>query len=324
MNQPPRIRLSNSIPEVLKHYQSETIDTLARIGQTASVLSNTPSIEGMSGASSRAKSLLRSLAWPGRARSYSEGPVLHLWPSFGIFEVALWHRPVDYLVYHDPIPLRRQIGFDPLSRFVAQHQIGGKPTIVSHSSDATGELRRIFPRHEIVNLLHPVLGNTRNVRTRGNRVVVVGQYKFARDVELLERLGPLLSGIGLQPMIFGRGWPQISGWTVTSGFLSEQDLDEVIGSALVVVLPYRKYFQSGVAVRALEQGTPVVSPRTSFITDLLGVDSSAIITEPTAVEEWVSAIRFAASQNEAQMELTRTRYVRNVDASWNRVFGTFS
>lgn len=324
MSEVPGVGLSNSIPEVLRHYQSETLATLGRIGITGSVLDDAPSIEGMSGARSRLKSLIRSLTWPKKAGRQGNNPIIQMWPTFGIFEVLLWHRSIDFVVYHDPIPLRRQIGFDSVSRFMARHPVGPRPVVLSHSMDATLELRKIFPRHEIVNVLHPILNTTPSRTTRNRQVVVVGQFKFARDVELLERLGPALSAAGFEPKVFGRGWPQVSGWQVTSAFLSEDDLDQVLATALVVVLPYRKYFQSGVAIRALEMGTPIVSPRTSFIADLLGGESHAIVANPSEVDEWVSAIEQAADQELSPTERTRSRYVQNVDESWSRVFARSS
>ena len=81
---------------------------------------------------------------------------------------------------------------------------------------------------------------------------------------------PVLADAGFELRIRGRGWPQIAGWDVDSDFLPEETLKLEIESAAALLLPYSYYFQSGVAVRAIESSLPVVGRRHDFLEAMLG------------------------------------------------------
>jgi hypothetical protein len=56
-----------------------------------------------------------------------------------------------------------------------------------------------------------------------------------------------------------------------------------------VLVPYSRFFQSGVAVRAVEVGTPVVGTRHPFLTDLLGADWPGLAASD-APQAWLEAV----------------------------------
>lgn len=312
---------TNPLVSTLAHYEVELQETLDRRGVTA-VRNLARPVEGLGG-------------WRGKARMLSNAalniadfrqratPNLQVWPSLGLLEARLWSNSTTthVMILHDPVPLRAQVGFGPLSqKWAARANPKNAPLIVVHSSDARREARALLPRHQIVEALHPIRTNQRHrPKTTAPSVVVAGQYKPERDLALLARLGPELAKRGIEARILGRGWPDdLPGWEVTAGFIPDAELDSALAEAWVVLLPYNLYFQSGIAIRALELGTPTVGKRTSFLTDLTGSQSelACIDSEPGGELEQVLA---ALEQLDAH-EMFET-YGRSVDASWGRLLG---
>jgi hypothetical protein len=107
---------------------------------------------------------------------------------------------------------------------------------------------------------------------------------------LISALGQGLRDIGLQPVIAGRGWPAVPGWTVDEGFMTEEAMTARLRRAHCLLLPYSHYFQSNVAVRALELGTPVVGHRHPFLEGLLGLDYPGYVQDGDGMEMWIRAI----------------------------------
>jgi hypothetical protein len=81
-----------------------------------------------------------------------------------------------------------------------------------------------------------------------------------------------------------------------------------------VLLPYQKYFQSGIGLRALEQGTPFITSRTSFATDLFGPESRLIYDHesPSSVRDAV----IAAIQSKEKVGETLALFRDKVDLDW--------
>ena len=159
------------------------------------------------------------------------------------------------------------------------------------SRAALDVVRRELPAHPAVLTMHPILDEQRlTPKTSRPSVVVAGQYKPARDLELLAQLGPRLRDAGWTTTIVGRGWPPVPGWDVDDRFVPEDELDDLLGAAWALLLPYREYFQSGVAVRALENGTPTVGESTSFLDDLQPAHERLRVPVGACAEAWLEAL----------------------------------
>lgn len=91
----------------------------------------------------------------------------------------------------------------------------------------------------------------------------------------------------------------MAGWEVDDRFVPEAELDDLIRSASVVLIPYRRFFQSGVAVRCLETGTPFVGPSDSSLSDLLSERLDLLAESSSA--DWIRAIRAALGVSEHEM-----------------------
>lgn len=216
-----------------------------------------------------------------------------IWPSFGIGELAICRvaRGPRLVIIHDPVPLRRQIGYGKVGRILGRWGSTGRQVVVAtHTQLAARELDGLGVTCDLV-LPHPVMRRPRGprvTRRRAPTVLVAGQCKTARDLELLQSLPAKLPS-HWQLRICGRGWPSLDGWTVDARFLDEAELDSEMLGADAVLLPYSYYFQSGIATRASELGVPVVARRHEFVEQLFGRDWPGLV-EDDDLDNWARVL----------------------------------
>lgn len=131
-------------------------------------------------------------------------------------------------------------------------------------------------------------------------VRVFGQYKPDRDLESLAAVGRALGGSAVLE-VYGRGWPNIDCWHVFPGFLDEKRLTELMVESSVILIPYKNFFQSGIAIRALELGIPFVGPRASVLADMVDQESPLLVHEGGS-HLWLDAVVHAVhhGKNEAR------------------------
>jgi hypothetical protein len=148
-------------------------------------------------------------------------------------------------------------------------------------------------------MLRPARSDAVAISTEARRpaIRVLGQFKQDRDLEVLQSLAAEFnSECDLE--IAGRGWPTVEGWRVDSRFVSEQELDELVRSSDAIVIPYKRFYQSGIAIRALEAGTPIVGRAATSLADLYGSDSRLLVSDElvdgdTRSQSWPAAVRHA-------------------------------
>jgi hypothetical protein len=231
--------------------------------------------------------------------------VLVVWPLLGWLELILWCAPRRRgrcaIVFHDPIPLRRQLGLGRFSALLARHVAPfARVELICHSetaAEAVSEQLGVRP----TRLPHPFVVQARTTDSVDGRVLVIGQYKPARDLELMSVIGPMLAAAGFSPRVAGRGWPTLEGWTTAVGFLSAEEFTRELSMASCVLVPYKFYFQSGVAVQALELGVPVVGYPTDFLKSLVGDRYPGLVSAEDP-EAWVSAVRACHGSGPADAE----------------------
>jgi glycosyltransferase involved in cell wall biosynthesis len=292
------VSIYNPLPNTLRHYRTALEDVLTSTG-IATRSAGAPSVEVHGETTSqRAKAAFADLA--ARLRTARQGGhVIVCWPVYGLLEpvlwLASWRRSTVSVIVHDPTPLRPQIGMGRAAR--AMGGVAGRTRtvhVVVHSQAASRELEAMGWARPTV-LPHPVYRplpqpyDRRDTRT----VLVCGQYKPARDLELLVSLAPQLRDRGFRLLVVGRGWPEIAGWEVDDRFLSEPELDQRIGESAAVLIPYARFYQSGIAVRALELGVPVVGPRHPFLIDLFGDQWPGLISTGQEAAAWADGLAMA-------------------------------
>lgn len=248
--------------------------------------------------------------------------ILVVWPLLGWLDIVLYRtlcRGRVWIIVHDPMPLRRQFGMGRWSGRLAKAFLGSGVGVICLSQSAVTETSRIVGSAHVVLLPHPMLPrvaprpSTERLREEARRnVLVLGQYKPARDLRLLHELGSRLSSSHFRATIAGTGWPEIDGWSYEAGFLTEDEFDAQLDEADVLVLPYSKYFQSGVAVRALERGCAVVGENTDFLSNLLRSSNLFNLTEESMPEDWVKAIYMARPVSENEYDVL----LEIVEAAW--------
>jgi hypothetical protein len=321
---PHSVAIFNPLPNVLHHYVRELQETLERCGVSATLYS-APGVEGVRGVVGKLR-LLLSHVRAVRAAAKSDSVIICVWPVLGWYELELWSvggrrsAGENLVIFHDPTPLRSQIGLNRRSaRIASLLSRRGLPAVATHSSNAAQivhDLLGVKPIH----LLHPILTEAPTPRSvaqpRPPRVGVFGQYKPSRDVELLSSLPSLLEGYDLR--MAGTGWPRLDGWNQNIQFLTEDQLTCSIGEVDVVLIPYTTYYQSGVAVRAMELGIPVAGAMTPFLHDLYGDDFPGVVVG-SSNDDWVTAINRSVGM---PVERSRRDYQLRVDGGWRHwLFG---
>lgn len=243
--------------------------------------------------------------------------VVAAWPALGYWDLSilamLVRRPVC-LVMHDPRPLVYARGYSKTAKALARRQARG--AILAHSPDAVQAIADDANMPRVFEALHPMLepreappptGLERNIR-------VLGQYKADRDIAGLRRLAASAPP-EWRLQIIGRGWPSIDGWQMRNEFVTEEDFDELIRTSHAVLIPYSRFFQSGVAVRALEWGVPVVGPYASSLQIALGDDCRWLVRDG----DWALAVAAAVQEDRAQVSARARDLYDRMIRDWLKV-----
>jgi hypothetical protein len=152
-----------------------------------------------------------------------------------------------------------------------------------------------------------VAGRQQNIR-------VLGQYKVDRDIQGLMRLATNAPP-EWRLEIIGRGWPPVDGWHICNEFVTEGRFDELIRTSHAVLIPYSRFFQSEVAVRALEWGVPVVGPYDSSLQIALGDDCGWLVKDG----DWGSAVTAAVQEDRDQVFLKSRNLYNRVIEDWSNM-----
>jgi hypothetical protein len=245
------------------------------------------------------------------------------WPAVGYWDLAVLtaigrNRPM-YLVVHDPDPLVYARGYGTVAKAVARRARSG--AVVAHSPDAVRAISVGARMPRVLEALHPMLRPQTAPPLPGERptVRVLGQFKVDRDVAGLERLASSAPP-DWQLEIVGRGWPAIHGWRITSEFVVEDRFDELVRTSDVVLIPYSRFFQSGVAIRALEWGVPVVGPYASSLRTALGADCPWLVRDG----DWLPAVAAAVGADRDEASIRARDLYDRVLGDWASLLGTMS
>lgn len=307
-----RLRIVNPLPRTLEHYQRQLEQVLTTVGVTCLPVSSA-SAEVAGRPWHRLVTAARLLL----SRQVSRGRrTVVTWPVFGRADPLTWPRTggsTTYLIVHDPEPLRRQLGMGRASTALGRRAATGPVQVVVHGESARAAIERLgWPAPTV--LPHPMLEPgplPAAVDRRG--LLVIGQWKPARSLAPLDLLAadPVWDG---QRAIKGRGWSAVAGWEVDARFLTEAELTAALLASRCVVLPYDRYFQSNIAVRALECLTPVVGRHHPFLADLFGDDWPGLVDH----EDWAAAVKGATAVSEDELAGRRQAAWVRCTATWSR------
>jgi len=262
---------------------------------------------------------VRALLRARRTARQADGRVLVTWPVLGhldrpLVRAALGrHTPAD-IVMHDPEPLVHARGYTRLARYVAS--LIRSVSVVAHSAAATRILERHCPNTPLTQLPHPVLprriAESQDDQNAMPVVRVLGQFKPDRDVHMLRDLATKIDN-DVRLEIVGRGWPAVAGWQVEDTYVSEERLDELMATADAVLVPYRRFFQSGIAFRALELGTPAVGPLDSSMAELYTHDQ---FLASDCVDSWAAAVAAAIETSPSDVNDIATNLGASAQSDW--------
>lgn len=322
-----RVGLFNPLPGLLNHYQLALREVLEHSGNAAVEFLTAPSIElGDAKPHQKLQRMVSSISSQRAALDF-DGPVIMLWPTFGHVEPVVWlsrhRRAPTFLVVHDPRPIRRQwLMHDRLVPLGAAAARRAGLITISHSVPATEALDAMrWPN--VTTLPIPVCATATNAdrQRRADRdplsVSVFGQWKPSRDLDLLRSMATSLSEHGhTKCVIRGAGWPKVAGWDVEDRFLDDDELAAGLATTDVVVIPYREFFQSDIAVRALEAGTAVVGPDHPFLAELYGADWDGLVAGLDGSHWAAAALEVGNSTGTPAMKHRHEQYLQHARSAW--------
>lgn len=316
------LAIANPLPLALRHFSDE-IEYILRAAKVDSRGTLSISTEGRTGVR-RVFALVR---YASRLLS-TRGDLILVWPLVGYLDVliASLRRGRTHLIIHDPLPLRRQVGLGRRSAWLARSLLKSarsRVSIVVLSESARIEVATALAVEPRV-LPHPTLPQltARGVSEidREFDVLVLGQNKDARDLDILLAIGEELERRGLKGLVAGRGWPNMPGWRCDSRFLSESEFEGYLRKSKVLILPYVHYFQSGVAIRAVECGTPVVGLDHPFLRELLGSGYAGFVPAEGSAVDWVDACERAAR---VELGARSEEYLSRCVSAWSALSNPF-
>jgi hypothetical protein len=313
------VELVNPLGAALRHYTTEVDSVLRDCHFAVNVTSILePSASGK-GSVAWILDYIAALIKARRATKKSGSQLLIVWPVLGYWDIILY-RVLGIsdaaLVVHDPHPLVKAVGYSRIAKACAS-LARGDVSLLAHSDRALHVLQAEAPKISSSLVPHPMLepeSPRRGISQRQPLVRVFGQFKPDRDLEALAAVGNTLHGSAVLE-VYGRGWPEIEGWSVVSEFIEENRLTELIAESSVVVIPYKNFFQSGIAIRALELGVPFVGPKASVLSEMLGAGSPLLVDEG-GPELWVDAIWYASGSGQREVVDAGKRWRETNVAAW--------
>jgi hypothetical protein len=320
----------NPLRSTLQHYERELSDTLRYAGYSDIEIAQTVPGDQISGSLDRVWTALRTIAERVRMSRTVRGRIVIIaWPLFGYLDpltcLRLARLNQVFIVVHDPTPLRRSFGDSLVCRFIFKVVVarcGIRVLYHTQQAQQVGGRRNGVPG-EVVP--HPVLMNSMDTGPTPDAsslpvIRVLGQYKPTRSLSALKLIASKFAD-ALTLEICGRGWPHIDGWTVFDGFVPEDQFDAILQTSNCIVIPYDLFFQSGVAVRCLELGVPVVARRHEHIIELFGHDWPGIVDDPM---DWPDAIVRALAIDTTAIQARRAAVRSRVLREWSAVLGADS
>ncbi|MGN7223897.1 glycosyltransferase [Curtobacterium flaccumfaciens] len=311
----------NPLANALGHYTAALQETLSRGSRSVHVVE----IQEPSSGRSRISWVAEYFATL-RAARRRKTPVIVLWPVLGYLDAIIMRILIgpnrSALVVHDPRPLVRSVGNGRVARWFAA-RLGRTTKLLAHSANARGDMREDGFTANVASVPHPVRSTRRtdaasDVETPKGRVVrVLGQYKADRDTDLLTEIATSLDS-DVRREIVGRGWPSVPGWNVRSEFVDEAEMDELLRTSDVILIPYRRFYQSGVAIRALEVGTPFVGPRGSSLSDLY-FRHGRFLADDDRADTWVESIRLAMDADRDALRGELAAVQTRAASAWERL-----
>jgi hypothetical protein len=241
------------------------------------------------------------------------------WPVLGYVDIAILRIILGRrasVVFHDTRPLVKARGYGSLSRALASAFVAPDSLLI-HSNQAKIDIDSDRVRRFANLISHPMMPPVAVVAGDGRRKVVraLGQYKPDRDLTALREIARTLDDSHVLEIV-GRRWPGVEGWTVRNEYVSEAELDRLIASSGCVVIPYQRFYQSGIAIRCLERGTPVVGPKATSLSALMGDDSAMLVDETNS---WATAVDHALSkQGRTDTEMAAASWYALSLSEWNK------
>lgn len=318
------ILVINPLKYTLAHYEGELLGLLGQADFGAVEVAETVPVDGVTGSLERALVAVRCVWQRLRmARHVSGRIVVVVWPLFGYLEpftlLRLARGNYVYIIVHDPSPLQRAYGQSAWAATLFKAMTKRRNMQVVYHTELAQRVGARDTGVEGTVVPHPVgiatsgLDESRDRHVDARPVVrVLGRFKDTRSLSALGAISQGAAGTCTLE-IHGRGWPDVAGWTLNDTFVPESEFAGLVESADCVVIPYDYFFQSGVAVRCLEAGIPIVAPRHEHIAELYGTHWPGAVDDEL---DWYAAVLRALAVDTECIRDRHRHVVETVRRAW--------
>ena len=203
---------------------------------------------------------------------------------------------------HDPSPHSD----DPLSvlpmaaRTVARFAEVTATAVAIHSTSLDGQVKALVARHPRIHVPHGAsVSYSPASIPRAPHLLVYGRLSGYKGVDIAiaayARVRAVLPEVTLT--VAGRG-PEgdalarlkLPGFELDDRYVPRREVDELLESATLVLLPYRDATQSGIGTQALGRGIPCVVSNVGALPDLVRAVAPGLVIPPGDADALASAI----------------------------------
>ena len=193
--------------------------------------------------------------------------------------------------------VRRHPGDIWPSGYTIQKLIAYSTSLVCFSEHIENELTK-FGKPIVRSFLFEVNQEPKHIPREGS-VLFVGRIKKYKGLDLLAKAWPLVTNPKKYLTVAGKGadsfrLEQIAA-NIVDKWLSNSEIEDLIRSSKLVVLPYIEASQSGVIAIAHSLSTPVVATPVGGLIDQISVGKNGLIARSISPESLAEAIEQALS-----------------------------
>jgi len=305
------IKIINPLGGALDHY----VKALEDILESADISTTLVSIVEPSVSGGQRVDYLRTLVRE-RLTNLEQDACIVTWPTFGYLDplmVPILRRPRVWTVVHDVRPLVTSVGYGRTTIKWAS-RFHGRAPLIAHSRRAASELAALGFANVArlpLPISNAIVPRPAEQTTTDGTIRVLGQYKRSRSLGALAEIAACKELREHPKEIVGRGWPAISGWRVQSEFIPESVFANKVAQSSAIVIPYSNFYQSEVALRALENDVPVVGPCGTHVEEVYGSTWPGLVRD-----DWGGPLTNVLRLTTEDVAVRRRRYRRAVAGDW--------
>ncbi|WP_431816628.1 glycosyltransferase family 4 protein [Gordonia jacobaea] len=252
-------------------------------------------------------------------------PMFNIWQSISMW-IWLPRETVFVATVHDFVSHPGDEHFiKSLSRRIEINRSNGLVTYSKNVGMLVAEAGYNRPIHASV---HPAFESRSNPEPRElpKRTITIGFFGRIQEYKGLDLLADAFAqlranGLDCQLVVYGSGDERLlasfsgrPGVFLQEGWVPESDVNRVVGSFDVLVLPYREASQSGVLALAMGEGVPIVATPVGSLPEQIHSSGAGVVAKAVSVPDIVEALTLLLTDE----DLYRSASASGISASRSR------